>query len=161
MSIQIIYNLLKTTVIAVVFLLCASASIAKNDTTSADSSHKIYNSLIDETGFPSTQAKQNFDCSDKIYTVVELQNYASGKHQLSIKWIDPAGDLREHTQYPFYVVKQDTRLWAWLNLYRATGAGMLQWIDPAAGLEEFIGSWTIEIRVDNKRLSKQKFEVIC
>ena len=143
------------------FLILCSSALAENEPTPAKASHKIYNSLIDEIGFPSTQAKQNFDCSDKIYTVVELQNYALGKHQLSIKWIDPAGELREHTKYPFHVIKQDTRLWAWLNLYRATGAGLIQWIDPAAGLEEFIGPWTIEVRIDNQRLSKQHFDVIC
>ena len=151
---------IKAAIIVMAFILPGS-SIAESDPTPNDTSHKIYNTLIDELGFPSKQAKQSFDCSDKIYTVVELRNYAPGKHELSIKWIDPAGDLREHTQYPFHVVKQDTRLWAWLNLYRATGAGLLQWIDPAAGLEEFIGSWTIEVRIDNKRLTKQNFEVIC
>ena len=138
-----------------------SLSQATEQNTQPSPTHLVYNTLVDDIGFPSKQVKQSFDCSDKIYTVVELQNHALGKHELSIKWIDPVGELREHTKYPFHVVKQDTRLWAWLNLYRATGAGLLQWIDPAAGLEEFIGAWTIEVRVDNKRLTKQSFEVIC
>ena len=127
------------------------------------STHKVYFSLADEHGFPNNTAMHEFDCSDKIYTILELENYSVDRYELSILWVDPTGTSREHTQYPFNVrdIKNTTRLWAWLSLSRATGAGLLQWLDPSAGLEEFIGPWTVEVRINNKKIESKQFEVSC
>jgi len=127
------------------------------------SAHKIYFSLADEHGFPNITPMHEFDCTDKIYTVLELKHYSVDRYELSILWIDPAGTSREHTKYPFNVrdIKNTTRLWAWLSMTRATGAGLLQWLDPSAGLEEFIGPWTVEVRINNKKVETKQFEVSC
>lgn len=126
-----------------------------------DPSHSLYLSIEDKFGVPSTQTQEIFDCTDKIYTVLELENHPLGKHQLSVRWIDPNGTVREHTQYDFHIRIQKTRLWAWLSLTRGFGSGMLKWANPAAGLEEFIGLWEIDVRVDGKRIGKENFEVSC
>lgn len=123
--------------------------------------HKLYLSLGDQFSTPLYAPQEIFDCTDKIYTVLELQNHPLGKHQLSVRWIDPNGTVREHTQYDFHVRIQNTRLWAWLSLSRGFGSGMLKWANPAAGLEEFIGLWEIDVKVDGKRVSKENFEVSC
>lgn len=136
----------------------ADAEISASPRTAAQ---QVYFSLADQHGFPNPEPLTNFDCSDKIYIVVELADYPPGRHELSIRWIDPADTLREHTQYPFHVRERTTRLWAWLSLGRAQGAGMLQWMNPAAGLEEFIGPWTTEVRVDNKKIAEPEFIVSC
>lgn len=104
---------------------------------------------------------EQFDCSDKIYTVVELGKFPKGKHQVSVRWIDPHDETRENTRYQFHVHGEQTRIWAWLSLSRGVGAGMLQWIDPSAGLEDFIGPWTVHVMIDGKRLGGGKFEVSC
>lgn len=122
---------------------------------------RIYFSLADEFSTPGKQAQTIFDCSDKIYTVLELSDYARQRYQLSVQWRDPTGDVRETTRYPFSVKKPDTRLWAWLSLSRASGAGMLQWINPAAGLEEFIGIWEVEVRLNKEIIAREQFEVNC
>lgn len=126
-------------------------------------SHNVYFSLADEHGFPKKEPTNEFDCTDKIYTVLELTNYPVARYELSILWVDPAGTSREHTQYPFNVrdINKTTRLWAWLSLSRATGAGLLQWMDPSAGLEEFIGPWTVEVRINNKKIEIKNFDVSC
>ncbi len=126
-------------------------------------SHTLHFSLGDKHGFPLNDAKSEFDCSDKIYTTIELSNYPLGKHHFSIVWTDPAGDDRERTEYDFQVRNHDQpmRLWSWLSLRRSTGSGMLQWLNPAAGLEEFIGPWSVEVRIDNKKIDSQSFEVSC
>ena len=121
----------------------------------------IYFSLANRHNAPSKEARDIFDCTDKIFTVVELDDYQRGRHQLSVRWIDPADQTREKTEYPFTISSDQTRLWAWLSLSRARGAGMLQWINPAAGLEEFIGPWQVEVRIDNKLIGKGQFEVSC
>ena len=92
---------------------------------------------------------------------MELSDYPVGTYQLSVAWIDPALDVRERTEYEFRVRESETRLWAWLTLSRATGAGLLQWINPAAGLEEFVGGWRIEVSVNDQKLASSDFEVVC
>ena len=124
-------------------------------------SHHVYFSVANEHGFPLKEERKNFDCEDKIHTVIELSNFKPGKHSLSVVWTDPSSTDRERTEYDFHVREQNTRLWTWLTLSRANGAGMLQWINPAAGLEEFIGPWKVVVRIDNKEIETKKFEVSC
>ncbi|NND00152.1 MAG: hypothetical protein HKN85_08220 [Gammaproteobacteria bacterium] len=145
------------------FLLTGTclAAASKQEPNDRPPDHSIYFSLADQHGFPLTTPAEIFDCSDKIYTVVDLSRYPLGKHELSILWIDPADSSREHTQYAFHVRENETRLWAWLSLSRAQGAAMLQWLNPAAGLEEFIGPWTVEVRIDNRKIASKNFEVSC
>ena len=123
--------------------------------------HSIYFSLADKFGAPTKERFTQFDCSDKIFTVVELNEFAKGKHQVAVRWIDPHDTTRENTRYPFNVHHQETRIWAWLSLSRGVGAGMMQWIDPSAGMEDFIGPWTVEVLVDGKKIGGGNFEVSC
>ena len=122
---------------------------------------KVYFTLGNQHEFPLTDEREVFGCSDKIFTVVELDHLPKATYQLSIAWIDPSDTERERSEYPFSVTLDQTRLWSWLSLSRATGAGLIQWIDPAAGLEEFIGEWTVEVRINNKKISTKNFEVVC
>jgi len=154
--------------LAFLFLLYASSSTGSAEAEQdkgehARPSHTILFSLGDKHGFPQKEPKSEFDCLDKIYATVELSDYDLGKHHFAIVWTDPTGDDRERTEYDFHVRdnNQPTRLWSWLSLRRADGAGMLQWLNPAAGLEEFVGPWTIEVRINNKKIDSGSFEVSC
>ena len=153
--------------VAFVYLLTASTTQAwSNDqsTLSAEVEEKnsrVYLALSDEHERPLSFGKETFGCEEKIFAVAELSNYPKGKHEFSVKWTDPANTLREHTRYPFHINKKETRLWSWLSLRRGAGAGMLQWIDPAAGLEDFIGPWEVEVHIDGKKLASLKMEVNC
>ena len=131
------------------------------DAESVEPTHSTYLSLANEFGAPTSDQRLIFDCSDKIYVVAELRDYPTGKHQLAVKWVDPNQATRETTNYPFYVRDSNTRVWAWLSLARGAGAGIMQWIDPTAGLEEFIGEWTVELRIDGRKISETRFEVSC
>ena len=152
----------KATLLTVAFL-CLSAPQIR--TASADqqskASSKVYFTLGDQHEFPLTVQKQSFDCSDKIFTVVELSDLPKATYHLAIVWSDPSDIERERTEYPFTVSAEKTRLWSWLSLSRAQGAAMIQWINPAAGLEEFVGPWTVEVRIDNRQIATKNFEVIC
>ena len=125
------------------------------------SSANTYLSLEGEHGAPQTEARDRFDCSDKIFSVAELKHYPRGKHQLTVRWVDPHQTTRETTSYPFHIQRDSTRIWAWLSLSRGAGAGILQWIDPTAGLEEFIGRWTMQMEIDGKTIAESNFEVSC
>lgn len=124
-------------------------------------SSKVYFSSENQHGGPTLETQDSFDCTDKIFTVIELNDYPKERYALSVKWIDPLGTVRENTQYPFQVFQNETRVWAWLSLSRARGAGMISFINPAAGLEEFIGEWTIDISLNGKKLPSEHFSVIC
>ncbi|MFT6031736.1 MAG: hypothetical protein ACI854_000261 [Arenicella sp.] len=147
-------------VMVCLYLSDAHATSA-NDAQKKQSSSKVYFTVGDQHEFPLTEEKSNFDCSEKIFTVIELSNFAKAKYHLAIVWLDPSGTERERTEYPFTVVVDETRLWSWLSLSRAQGAAMIQWIDPAAGLEEFIGPWTVDVRINNQKIKTKKFEVLC
>ena len=124
-------------------------------------SSSFYLALGDELDRPRSQAKHSFGCADKIFAVAELNHFPKGKHEFSVRWVDPADITREHTRYPFHIHKDVTRLWSWLSLRRGAGAGMLQWLDPSAGLEEFIGPWTVKVTVDGKQLAELTMEINC
>jgi len=129
--------------------------------TSNKVSSKIYFALANEYDLPLNNERKHFSCSDKVFSVVELNNLPKTKYKLSFTWIDPNGNERERTEFPFTVTQAKTRLWSWLSLSASDGASMIQWINPAAGLEEFIGLWNVEIRVNGREISTQSFEVIC
>ena len=101
-----------------------------------------------------------FDCSDRIYTVVEAQGLALGKHELKVSWVDPAGIQKELTRYEFDAYPF-TRIWAWLQLNPPTGAIIGQVFDPSFGMEEFIGQWTAKVSIDDKLVKQHEFEVLC
>jgi len=160
----------KAITLAMAFLLaclCLQNSLAGETKGNAHSqekkrvSAKVYFALGDEHEFPLTEERKYFSCSDKIFTVIELNHLPKTKYDLAIVWKDPSETERERTQYPFTVGTDETRLWSWLSLAPARGAAMIQWINPAAGLEEFIGPWTVEVRINNKKISTKRFEVIC
>ena len=125
----------------------------------------VFLALGDEHGFPLAEAKETFDCSDQIFSVVKLHHYQQGKYTLTIDWVDPHGEQRESTEYPFTVgdpyVDPNTRLWSWLRLKRGAGAGLFQWINPAAGLENLIGIWALKVSIDGKKVNTTEFEVSC
>jgi len=145
---------------AVAFCFVLQAPVLQANVDKA-SPFQVYFSTADKYGSPYKDAKTQFDCSDKIYTVLELEDYEIGRHQLSVTWQDPEANTREKTTYPFSFRGKKIRLWSWLTLSRATGAAMIQWIDPAAGLEEFIGEWSVEVRINDKLLKRDQFQVSC
>ncbi len=129
--------------------------------TPSEVSSNIYFTLGDQHDFPSKKERKYFDCTDKIFTVVELSNLPKTDYDLAIVWRDPSNTERERTEYPFKVSQDETRIWSWLSLSASKGASMIQWINPAAGLEEFIGPWSVEVRINNKKIATKQFEVVC
>ena len=121
----------------------------------------MYTTLADDNQVPVYDSREQFYCTDQIFAVVELDNYAIGDHNLQVSWFTPAGELTERTRYKFLVLNDHERIWAWLKLHRETGAGVLRLIDPAAGMQQFIGSWRVSIEIDNTPVGSVGFEVIC
>lgn len=123
--------------------------------------HQLFFTLENEKGLPDNQAISEFDCSDKVYAVMKLKNLQPGKHHLAVLWYGPDEEIREHTEFSIFAQGPLVKQWAWLKLHRAFGASMLQLLNPAAGMEEFIGDWRVDVKIDNKLIINKTFKVIC
>jgi len=106
------------------------------------------------------QSDRVFDCTDRIYLVVEALNLPQKKHKLTVKWLNPVGNQQEKTDYNFDAAPF-TRIWAWLQLNGPPGAVIGQVFDPTFGMEEFIGEWSAQVAIDKKKVEKLKFIVVC
>ncbi len=117
--------------------------------------------LSSEFAEANTIEQNTFDCDQKIYAVLHFHHFPKKLYQIEVNWIDPYDKKRETTKIPFYVSGLDNYSWSSLALHRSVGAGMLQWINPAAGMEEFIGKWSLEVMLDGKTNQRIEFEVVC
>ena len=111
---------------------------------------------------PKSLPQENaFNCDDQIYLTIKFANHQPKLHQINISWKDPNGTERENNSFPFFVTEKESLAWASLKLHRSVGAGMLQWINPAAGMEEFIGTWSVDVKVQGLLNKTLNFEVLC
>ena len=127
----------------------------------AAASYKVYLTNQAKDGVPLNRPGDNFGCSDTIYAVIELKDVSPEKHELEAFWRDPAGKDRERTRYPFWVRRDRERIWVWLKLHSPPESALVQWANPSAGMEEFIGEWEIRLFIDGQQIERKKFEVIC
>ena len=110
---------------------------------------------------PKDPAQTTFSCDDQIYLTIKFANHQPKLHQININWKDPNDQERENNSFPFFVTQKESLAWASLKLHRSAGAGMLQWINPAAGMEEFIGQWTVDVKVGSIINQTLQFEILC
>lgn len=139
-------------------VIVAVASAAAN---AAPALHQLYFTAAAMDGVPSTTAANEFDCSERVYAVVELAGLSATDHRLETIWIDPRGRRREHTHYRFKAFESSARLWAWLELHRPAGATIGSLFDPALGMENFIGEWRVKVLIDGHRTGAGGFRVLC
>ncbi len=110
---------------------------------------------------PSNEPNSEFGCSDRIYAVIKANGLAKKQHLLEAIWRDPHGKDREHTRYPFVVRHDQERIWVWLKLHRPSEAALVQFMNPSAGMDEFVGEWRIKVLVDGQLIDQKNFNVIC
>ena len=109
---------------------------------------------------PAMEPDTVFDCSDRIYVVVEALRLPEKKTDLMVRWFNPTGDQQERTDFQF-MAQPFTRVWAWLQLNGPPGAVIGQVFDPSFGMEDFIGDWEAQVFLDNEIIDKISFQVVC
>ena len=109
---------------------------------------------------PSMEADTIFDCSDRIYVVLEALQLPIKKSDLMVRWFNPTGDQQERTDFQF-MAQPFTRVWAWLQLNGPPGAVIGQVFDPSFGMEDFIGDWEAQVFLDKEIIDKISFQVVC
>ena len=113
-----------------------------------------------ENGVPVSSLNSEFNCTDKIFAVIDIQGLRNGEHTLNVDWIDPSGKRREQTTYSFHRAGS-IRITVWLKLHPPRGATLLSAFNPALGMSDFIGRWEIRMRVDQSALAQKWFSVLC
>lgn len=127
----------------------------------AKPAHKIYLTASEQEGRPLAQPATEFSCHDKIFAVIEIGGLSKHKHKLDAVWRDPVGKDREHTAYEFTAHGGTARLWVWLKLHRSMEAAVVAFMNPSAGMDEFIGEWKLRVAIDDKPIDVKSFSVLC
>ena len=141
---------------------CLAAAIAViSPAAFSDANHNIYLTAAEVDEIPQAEPATEFSCSDKIYAVLELAGLSREKHKLDAVWRDPQGKDREHTKYEFQVHGEKERIWVWLKLHRPAEAALVSFMNPSAGMDEFIGEWELTLAIDNYTIDKKTFSVLC
>ena len=139
----------------IILVLCCLVSPAKA-ATSLDAF--VTNSIAN--GVPILSPSDEFNCADKIYSLIDIQGLHNGQHILNVDWIDPSGNRREQTTYSFHRAGS-IRITVWLKLHPPMGATLMSAFNPAWGMGEFIGRWEIRMRVDQSPVTQKWFSVLC
>ena len=127
---------------------------------SAEPSIGAWLSSTVENGVPVQTDTLRFGCNDKIYAVIDLADLSESSHQLQVDWTDPTGKTREHIDHPFSS-GSTSRITVWLQLHPPKGAALFSFFNPAMGMDDFIGTWQVEITLDGDNRLNQSFEVLC
>jgi len=127
---------------------------------SGNEEYQLYLTNRIENNQPSSEKQDKFDCSDRIYLVLEARNLPLEKHELTVRWLDPEGDQQELTQYEFNGLSY-TRVWAWLQLHGPTSAVIGKIFDQSFGMEDFIGQWVVIVLINKKKIGELEFNILC
>jgi hypothetical protein len=140
---------------------CLILALSLSNTAFSSAPHNVYLTATESDGIPLQQPATEFSCSDKIYAVIELSGLSREMHKLDAVWRDPHGKDREFTEYEFQASNESERIWVWLKLHRPAEAALVSFINPSAGMDEFIGKWELHLAIDNEPLETKSFSVLC
>ena len=147
-------NLIGISCFSIIFLSIHTFAQAKPE-------YSISFSAQQSNGLPLITNQTQFDCSDQIYTIIIATNLADKPIEATLIWKNPAAEIQEKTPVNLYPVEGKAQGWAWLKLHKTTGAAMLSFLDDSMGMEDFIGDWQIELLINNNRVAKSTFNVLC
>ncbi len=142
-------------------LIVLAVTVVLSAIASASPRIEIYFTATAENGVPLAQPSTEFDCTDTVYAVIDLKGLSPSEHRLDVVWRDPRGKEREHNRHEFRAPGGEQRLWIWLRMHKPAGAGFLQAFNPSAGMDDFVGDWTVKFAVDGRLLDTKHFAVIC
>jgi len=146
---------------AILLSLSLAALLASTTISARITGIKAYLTASEKDGVPASTSSLDFACQDRIFAVLELDAKPRSRHKLVFLWQDPSGKVREQTQYPFTALQRHNRVWAWLKLSGSRGSVFMKWLDPNAGLDEFIGEWVVKYRLDGREVARKRFQVLC
>ena len=127
--------------------------------------YEIY--LAVKTGDRYVKSKdRQFGCDDTIYLFLESSDKSLPGASLDTVWRNTLSGLRHETSNPFTLQKSGKRYWSWSGIeFHPGGSGSLNllnlFLDPAAGREQFIGEWTVNVEVKERYQKELSLNVLC
>ncbi len=147
--------------IRITCLIILWTGITVNGLATPKSEYLLSFSSQQTNGIPIKTQQERFDCSSQIYSIINASNLADEPVEATVIWRNPAGEIQEQTPVSLFPVEGKAFGWAWLKLHKATGAALLSFIDDSIGMDEFIGDWDIELRIDSQKVASGTFNVLC
>ena len=147
--------------------ICFVVSIAVITVTRAQDLTRDQIFLATKDGKSFVRSKNNrFTCEDTIYLIFETANHRFSGQKMKTSWLNIASKTKHQTTKGFGVRRSNKRLWSWSGIEFTSGSGgglegIMGFIDHAAGMEAFIGEWTISARVDGLLNETFSMEVLC
>ncbi len=144
-------------------LVAAGLAISGAVSASADTdSVSVYTARINSG---KVEAATRFDCSDSIYVFVQSGIPRDPRSTVEARWSNPSGRLVKAGERAFEPLQSGGE-YAWDGIDIEAGgdafSNMLSaMFDPAAGYEDAIGEWRIEVSVDGTDHSTLSVEVLC
>jgi len=102
-----------------------------------------------------------FSCTDRIWGVFEIQNIPGGTSEFVSHWHGPSGDVVKSKKIRTRI--SNTKNWFHLSSFveMNSDAFLMNFLDPSAGFEKFIGTWNVEILRNGEAIGSGRFEVLC
>ena len=104
--------------------------------------------------------QQFYDCSEKVQLTMDFANIPAGYNEVVVNWFRPDGTIQETTTIPLGEATSQ-RTSSWISLKPAQGAGVFRWLDPSAGMSDFIGPWQAIVFLNGTQVSTAEFAVDC
>lgn len=141
----------------IVTVLCMASGGVKASTPT----YNVYLTTQANGTIEAANKDRQFDCSDVIYLFVESASTNALAAQLKAVWSDPAGKDRVTARREFQRGEGGYWSWSGLQLNRPAGASIMRLVDPAAGMDAFIGEWTVRVAVNDRTITTLNFDVLC
>jgi hypothetical protein len=111
------------------------------------------------------EAATRFDCSDSIYVFVQTSGAHGLRATAEARWTNPSGNVVRTVVNAFEPMSNGGQ-YAWDGIDIEAGGGAFSnmlgaMFDPAAGYEDAIGNWRVDIHVDGIPLQPVNFQVLC
>ena len=147
---------------ALLFPIIALQVLGVSQALGNSGSLEAYSARIDGGEVESTRT---FDCSESIYVFVQTNGPRDPGSTLETRWLNPAGEVVKSTQSPFDSIPGGGA-YAWDGIDIQAGGSVLSTMlgamfDPAAGFEDAIGTWRVDVSVDGIPLQPVNLKVLC
>ncbi len=105
--------------------------------------------------------RDKFDCGERIYGVFRLSNLENGERHIATQWKSPGGKVERTNKRRIRISSDDQFVFLSAFIEFASANSLSSIIDPASGIEPYIGQWTVDVIVDKNRIKSGHFQVLC
>lgn len=106
--------------------------------------------------------KSVYDCSDRIELGLSFSELLDNEKMVLIRWVSPQGRTQDSHSFALDgIINGDASANIWLELSRSKGSGVFSFIDPGAGMSDFIGNWFTEVNINGVPVGTFDFIVDC